>query len=76
MGDIVNRDRAYTIEVLHALMDSYKTEWNLNDPNNIMPTKILCSCILLLVSYLGEMRCFKVMWTDLAAWPIAIVGGL
>jgi hypothetical protein len=67
MGDIVNQDRAYTIEVLHALIDSYKRDWNDPDTIIIMPIKTLCSCIFLLVLCLGGMRGFKVMWTDLAA---------
>ena len=65
MGDIVTQDRAYTIEVLHALLDSYETEWNDNDSEMSLAT--LSSCMFLLVSCLGGMRGFEVMWTDLAA---------
>lgn len=67
MGDIVSQDRAYTIAVLHKLLDSYEAEWS--DPDFNMSTKTLCSCMFLLVSSLGGMRGFEVMWTDLAALP-------
>jgi hypothetical protein len=65
MGDIVSQDRAYTLAVLHKLLESYEAEWM--DPNTEMSTKTLCSCMFLLVSCLGGMRGFEVMWTDLAA---------
>lgn len=65
MGDVVAQDRAYTIEVLHALLSSYEAEWSQTD--DFMPTKTLSSCLFLLVSCLGGMRGFEVMWTDLAA---------
>ena len=65
MGDIVSQDRAYTIEVLKALLESYEREWN--DPDLDMPLNILSSCMFLLVSSLGGMRGFEVMWTDLGA---------
>ena len=65
MGDIVTQDRAYTLEILHELLKSYETEWQ--NPETEMPLKTLCSCMFLLVSSLGGMRGFEVMWTDLAA---------
>jgi hypothetical protein len=65
MGDIVLQDRAYTIAVLHKLLESYEAEWA--EPSYNMATKTLCSCMFLLVSSLGGMRGFEVMWTDLAA---------
>ena len=65
MGDVVSQDRAYTIEVLHKLLEMYESEWQ--TPNYRMPTKVLASCMFLLVSSLGGMRGFEVMWTDLAA---------
>lgn len=65
MGDIVSQDRAYTLQIIHALLQMYEAEWN--DPEKEMPLKTLCSCMFLLVSSLGGMRGFEVMWTDLAA---------
>ena len=65
MGDVVSQDRAYTIEVIHKLLDSYEQDWQRADQE--MPLKTLGSCMFLLVSLLGGMRGFEVMWTDLAA---------
>jgi hypothetical protein len=65
MGDIVTQDRAYTLEIIHELLKSYEEEWA--DPKKEMPLKTLCSCMFLLVSLLGRIRGFEVMWTDLAA---------
>jgi hypothetical protein len=65
MGDIVSQDRAYTLQIIHALLQMYEDEWN--NPEKEMPLKTLCSCMFLLVSSLGGMRGFEVMWTDLAA---------
>jgi hypothetical protein len=63
MGDVVSQDRAYTIEVLHKLLQSYEAEWTQGD----MSTSVLSSCMFLLVASLGGMRGFEVMWTDLAS---------
>lgn len=65
MGDIVSQDRAYTIEVLHQLIKSYERDWE--QWGYAIKLKTICSCMFLLVSSLGGMRGFEVMWTDLAA---------
>lgn len=65
MGDVVSQDCAYTIEVLHKLLESYEADWN--DAGYQMPVKIISSCMFLLTSSLGGMRGFEVMWMDLAA---------
>lgn len=65
MGDVVSQDRAYTIEVLHRLVASYEAEWI--ESGYDMPLSTLSSVMFLLVSSLGGMRGFEVMWTDLAA---------
>jgi hypothetical protein len=65
MGDVVSQDRAYTIEVLHKLLESYESEWV--NGHYEMPLHSLCACMFLLVLSLGGMRGFEVMWTDLAA---------
>lgn len=65
MGDIVSQDRAYTIQVLHKLLESYQKEWTAKQYD--MSFQSLSACMFLLVSCLGGMRGFEVMWTDLAA---------
>jgi hypothetical protein len=64
-GDVVTQDQAYTIEVLLALVEMYKQEWQMF--NLQMPLPSVCACMFLLVSSLGGMRGFEVVWTDLAA---------
>lgn len=65
MGDVVSQDRAYTIEVLLALVQMYQQEWDAMHLH--MPLSSVCACMFLLVSALGGMRGFEVVWTDLAA---------
>ena len=65
MGDIVSQDRAYTIQVLHKLLQSYEVDWA--NHGYAIPLGIISSCMFLLVSCLGGMRGFEVMWTDLGA---------
>ena len=65
MGDIVSQDQAYTIEVLLALLEMYKEEWQM--VYRCIPLNSICACMFLLVSSLGGMQGFEVVWTDLAA---------
>ena len=65
MGDVVDQDRAYTIEVLLALIEMYKQEWQTYYLQ--MPLLSISACMFLLVSALGGMRGYEVVWTDLAA---------
>jgi hypothetical protein len=65
MGDVVSQDRAYTIDVLLALVQMYQQEWD--EMHLHMPLSSVCACMFLLVSSLGGMRGFEVVWTDLAA---------
>ncbi len=72
MGDVFSQDRAYTIEVLLALLEMYEEEWQTYYVR--MPLVLVCACMFLLVSCLGGMQGFEVVWTDLAAlqYDIAI----
>ena len=63
-GDIVNQDRAYTIELLQKLLTMYESEYN--ELGETMPLNAVCSCMFLLVTCLGGMRGFEAVWTDLA----------
>ena len=47
------------------MLDSYEEEWRRDGYE--MSKSRMCSCMFLLVSGLGGMRGFEVMWTDLAA---------
>ncbi len=59
MGDIVSQDRAYTIEILLALLEMYKEEWQTYYVQ--MPLVSVCACMFLLVSCLGGMQGFEVV---------------
>ncbi len=65
MGDIVSQDRAYSIEVVHKLLEMYEAEWDRYGYN--IPLTTISACMFLLVSCLGGMRGYEVVWTDLAA---------
>ena len=63
MGDAVSQDRAYSIEIMHKLLELFESEWE--DLGFNMAAHDLSACMLLLVSCLGGMRGFEVLWTDL-----------
>ena len=65
MGDIVRQGRAYTMPVLHKLLHMYEMEYQERGVD--MTLDSICSCMFLLVSCLGGMRGFEVVWTDLVA---------
>ena len=65
MGDIVDQDRAYTTAVLHELLRMYEEEWS--ELGWAIPLHSICSVMFLLVSCLGGMRGYEVVWTDLGA---------
>ncbi len=62
---IVSQDRAYTIKVLLALIEMFEEEWKTFYLQ--IPLLSMCTCMFLLVSCLGGMRGFEVVWTDLTA---------
>ena len=51
MGDIVRQDRAYTIGVLHKLLEMYEKEYQ--DLGPLMSDDSICSAVFLLVTCLG-----------------------
>jgi hypothetical protein len=65
MGDVVDQDRAYTTAIIHALLTMFETEWT--ELGSKMPLHSFRSVMFLLVSCLGGMRGYEVVWTDLGA---------
>jgi hypothetical protein len=65
MGDVVSQDRAYSIEVLLKLLEMFEEEWQTH--GYAISVNSICACMFLLVSCLGGMRGFEVVWTDMAA---------
>ena len=59
MGDVVDQDWwAYTIEVLLALIEMYKQEWQMYYLQ--MPLLSISACVFLLVSALGGMTAYEI----------------
>ena len=65
MGDIVHPDRGYTTAVLHSLLTMYEEEWE--ELSWAMPLYSIYAVMFLLVSCLGGMRGYEVVWTNLGA---------
>ena len=65
MGDVVSQDRAFTLEILLALIELYELEWQ--EFGYSIPMVSIYSCMFLLITCLGGMRGYEAMWTDLAA---------
>lgn len=65
MGDEVRQDRAYSLAELLELLRMYEMEWE--ELKFRMPILHLAACMFLLVSCLGGMRGYEVVWTELTA---------
>jgi len=64
-GDVVRQDRAYTIEVVHAMMDMWESEFQ--EHGYAMPLRSMEACMFFLISCTGGFRGFETVWTDLGA---------
>jgi hypothetical protein len=65
MGDEVDQDRAYSTDIILALLAMFEKEWE--EMGSEIPLHSLRSVMFLLVSCLGGMRGYEVVWTDLGA---------
>ena len=65
MGNVVSQDRAYTIDIVLALLEMYEVEWK--EHRYQMPLVSMYSVMLLLITCLGGMRGYEAVWTDLSA---------
>lgn len=65
MGDVVRQDRAYSMDVLLALIAMYEEEWK--QLQYEIPLESMYSLMFLLITCLGGMRGFEAVWTDLGA---------
>ena len=65
MGDVVRQDRAYTIQVVLAVVGMFEKEWQ--ELGYSMPLSSMNACMFFLAACLGGMRGFEVVWTDLSA---------
>ena len=53
MGDVVPQDRAYTLELLHALLEMFELEWQVHGYS--VPMVSIYSVMFLLVICVGGM---------------------
>ena len=65
MGDIVSQDRAYTLEVVHAVIEMFEQEFQEQGYN--MPVCDMEAALFFIVSCLGGFRVYETVWTDLGA---------
>lgn len=45
IGNVVSQDRAFTLDVLLALLDMYEEEWQVH--KYLIPKKAICTCMFL-----------------------------
>ena len=65
MGDIVSQDRAYSLDVLLALLEMFEQEWEVHGYG--ISLNSMYSVMFLLITCLGGMRGYEAVWTDLTA---------
>ena len=64
-GDVVEQDRAYSIEVLHELIRMYEDEWE--EAQGELSLEKTSSAMFLIASCTGGFRGYETVWTDLGA---------
>ena len=65
MGDIVQQDRAYTLEIVHAMINLFETQFQ--EEGYLMPVRDFEAAMFFIVSCTGGFRGYEVVWTDLGA---------
>jgi hypothetical protein len=64
-GDIVHQDRAYTLEIVHAVIDAFETQFQQEGFN--MPIRDMEAAMFFIASCTGGFRGYETVWTDLGA---------
>jgi len=65
MGNEVRQDRAYTLALVHKLLEMYEQDWEDNKFNIDLQT--LSAAMFLIITCCGGMRGYEAVWTDLSA---------
>jgi hypothetical protein len=65
MGDIVSQDRAYTIEVVHAVIKLFEDQFQAEGYQ--MPVEDMEAALFFIASCTGGFRGYETVWTDLGA---------
>ena len=66
-GVMSRQDRAYSLEVIHEMLERFEAEWCRQQELDDVDIHWLSAVMFLLVSSFGGMRGYEVVWTDLAA---------
>ena len=64
-GDVVHQDRAYTLEIVHAIVDLFEQQFQ--EEGYIMPVRDMEAAIFFIISCMGGFRGYETVWTDLGA---------
>jgi hypothetical protein len=65
MGDIVEQDRAYTLEIVHAVIELFEQQFQ--EEGYDMPVRDFEAALFFIVACMGGFRGYEVVWTDLGA---------
>ena len=65
MGNEVRQDRAYTLVLLHKLLEMYEQDWE--DNKFAIDLHTLSAAMFLVITCCGGMRGYEAVWTDLSA---------
>ena len=65
MGDVVEQDRAYTIEVVLAMIEEYEDEFQVAGYG--IPLASMEAAMFFIATCFGGFRGFETGWTDLGA---------
>ena len=65
MGDIVKQDQAYTIEIVHAVINLFEEQFQ--DEGYAMPVADFEAAMFFIISCMGGFRGYETVWTDLGA---------
>jgi hypothetical protein len=65
MGDIVHQDRAYTLEVVHAVIEMFEAQFQ--EQGFEMPVRDFEAAMFFIATCTGGFRGYETVWTDLGA---------
>ena len=65
MGDIVHQDRAYTLEIVHAIIAMFEEQFQ--EQGYSMPIREMEAALFFIAACMGGFRGYEVVWTDLGA---------
>ena len=65
MGNEVCQDRAYTLPLLHKLLEMYEQDWA--DNRFAINLQVISAAMFLIITCCGGMQGYEAVWTDLSA---------